>query len=97
MLINFRLAHVKEMFKVATKEDILKESQVRETEHLEVHLTKDTFREACEGLEAWKADMPEVANDYEAVAGTEAQTVGFALLAVFLLNSMFPVTEILPS
>ena len=75
LLINFRLAHVKEMLAVASKEDILKEAQVRETEHLEVHLDKETFDEACEGLKAWKADMPEVAGDYEAVAGAEAQVV----------------------
>ena len=62
------------MFAVAGKEDILKESQVRETEHLEVHLSKDSFDEARQGLEAWTADMPEVADDYEAVAGAEAQT-----------------------
>lgn len=75
MLINFRLAHVKEMHAVASKEDILKESQVRETEHLEVHMSQETFNEACEGLKAWTVDMPGVANDYSTCAGADAQVV----------------------
>ena len=75
MLINFRLAHVKEMHAVAYQEDIIKESQVRETEHVEVHMSQETFDEACEGLKAWKADMPEVASEYTTCTGAEAQEV----------------------
>lgn len=75
MLIDFRLAHVREMQEIASKEDILKESQVRVTEHLEVYYTQDDFTEACEDLKRWKSDMPEVANEFIACAGAEAQEV----------------------
>ena len=63
------------MHAVASQEDIMKESQVRETEHLEIHMSEETFDEAREGLKAWQADMPEVANDYSTCVGAEAQEV----------------------
>ncbi|EKM59345.1 uncharacterized protein PHACADRAFT_249776 [Phanerochaete carnosa HHB-10118-sp] len=72
-LNSFRLAHVRELQAIASREDILKESQVRVTEHLEVFFTQDDFTEEREALEEWKEDGPEVAQEYVAYAGTEAQ------------------------
>lgn len=69
LLINFRLAHVREMLAIAQKEDIMTESQLRETEHVEVHLKQESFDEARQQLEAWKADMPEVADEFTAREG----------------------------
>ncbi|EKM60536.1 uncharacterized protein PHACADRAFT_246535 [Phanerochaete carnosa HHB-10118-sp] len=73
ILNSFRLAHVRELQAIASQEDILKESQVRVTEHLEVFFTQDDFTEECEALEEWKGDVPEVAQEYIAYADTEAQ------------------------
>ncbi|THG98993.1 hypothetical protein EW026_g3279 [Hermanssonia centrifuga] len=66
MLIRFRLAHVQDLKAVATEEHILKESQIRVTEHLEVHINREYFEEAREELEGWKADMPDEAEAFAA-------------------------------
>lgn len=72
MLIQFRLAHVREMHEIASAEDIMKECQVRETEHFEVYSEQDAFEEAKEELKVWKAAMPEAAEGFTAVDGDEA-------------------------
>ncbi|KAI0344212.1 FAD dependent oxidoreductase [Trametopsis cervina] len=63
-LIRFRLAHIRELQAIASAEDILKQSQVRTTEHLEVYYTQDAFDEAVRDLNAWKADMPDEAEGF---------------------------------
>ena len=64
---------------MASVEDILKESQVRDTEHLEVFFERDAFAEAKQGLEAWKADMPDESQGFDAYEGNEAIKVWFYL------------------
>ncbi|KAI0089885.1 FAD dependent oxidoreductase [Irpex rosettiformis] len=71
-LMRFRLAHTPELQAIAGKEDLLKESQVRTTEHLEVYYTEKTFGEAQAELAAWKADMPDEADTFTAYDGKEA-------------------------
>jgi hypothetical protein len=75
LLVKFRLAHVQEMQAIASKEDILKESQVRVTEHLEVYMTQEGLDEAKEELKGWTADMPDIAKEYVAYSGEEARQV----------------------
>ena len=79
---------------MASQEDILKESQVRTTEHLEVHYTQETFAEAKEELDAWKADMPTEAGDYVAYEGQEAIEVR-SLVSPYAAGLLRPhITEI---
>ena len=56
-LVAFRRAHITEMLRVASDEDILKEVQVRETEHLDVFTCPTAFGEAKENLAKWRAEM----------------------------------------
>lgn len=84
MLIRFRLAHVQDLKAVATEEDILKESQIRVTEHLEVHINREYFEEAREELEGWKADMPDEAEAFAAFEESQVVEVrGFLLTLRF--------------
>ena len=64
--MQFRLAHTPELQDVANREDIVKESQIRTTEHLEVFYTDKAFVEAQAELGAWRADMPDEAEDFVA-------------------------------
>lgn len=57
---------------MASQEDILKESQIRTTEHVEAHFSTETFNDAQEGLRAWKADMPIEAQDFMTYEGAKA-------------------------
>ena len=57
-MIAFRRAHIIEMLHVAFEEDILKESQVRETEHLDVFTCVEAFEKAKANLARWRAEMP---------------------------------------
>ncbi|KZT09018.1 FAD dependent oxidoreductase [Laetiporus sulphureus 93-53] len=70
--IRFRLAHLKEMKRIADDEDILKESQFRDTEHLDVFTCPDTYAKAKENLAKWKTDMPEEAGSFGFCDKTEA-------------------------
>jgi hypothetical protein len=79
-LVRFRLAHLREMQAVAAAEDIVKDSQIRDTEHLEVYYTEDALEEARRELKAWKADMPEESKDYVLYEGQEAVKVSSCLL-----------------
>lgn len=74
-LIDFRLAHVHDLQRVAAREGVLAASQVRATEHLEVHFTQDTFDDACAQFDAWRADMPDAAREFEACGAVEAREV----------------------
>ncbi|KAM5542144.1 hypothetical protein V8D89_004017 [Ganoderma adspersum] len=57
-LIAFRMSHVTEMLRISSQENIQKQSQVRETEHLDVYTCSIAFAEAKENLSKWRAEMP---------------------------------------
>ncbi len=89
-LVRFRLAHASELQAIASKEDILKESQVRITEHLEVYHTEESYNEAQEELAAWKADMPDAAEEFVAYDGQEASNVRnnyYVSVSVFIIEN----------
>ncbi|KAI0706223.1 FAD dependent oxidoreductase [Cytidiella melzeri] len=71
-LVRFRLSHVHELQSVASVEGMLKESQVRPTEHLEVYYTEDSFKTARKELSEWRADMSREAQDFVVYEGEEA-------------------------
>ncbi len=75
MLVKFRLAHVKEMQRISIAEDVLTESQVRVTEHVEAYMDANAFEEAKDGLSRWKEDMPGEAAPYRAYEGVDATQV----------------------
>ncbi len=58
MVIAFRRSHITELQRVASIEDILKESQCRETEHLDVFTCPKAFATAKDNLAKWRAEMP---------------------------------------
>ncbi|KAL6301008.1 FAD dependent oxidoreductase [Sparassis latifolia] len=74
IMIRFRLEHLREFRRVALAEDILKVSQVRETEHLDVYANTEGFAQAKENLAKWKNDMPVEASGFESYDGSEAKT-----------------------
>ncbi|KAH9923353.1 FAD dependent oxidoreductase [Fomitopsis serialis] len=71
-MIRFRLAHQKEMQRIAEKECIVKESQVRETEHLDVYTCPETYTEAKENLRKWKSAMPDESKTFGFMDAKEA-------------------------
>ncbi|PIL30769.1 hypothetical protein GSI_06937 [Ganoderma sinense ZZ0214-1] len=58
LLVTFRMSHVTEMQRISSQESIQKQSQVRQTEHLDVYTCSIAFAEAKQNLEKWRADMP---------------------------------------
>ncbi|KAI1790486.1 FAD dependent oxidoreductase [Ganoderma leucocontextum] len=58
LLIAFRMSHITEMQRIASQENVQKESQVRETEHLDVYTCSTAFAEAKQNLVKWRAEMP---------------------------------------
>lgn len=74
-MIQFRLAHFKELYSIAVSEDILEYSQCRRTETFDVHTTSQTFDEAKEGLAAWKAAMPAEASSFQISERSDASSV----------------------
>ncbi|KAF9814801.1 hypothetical protein IEO21_04909 [Rhodonia placenta] len=64
MMVKFRLSHLQEMKHIAESEDLLKESQVRDTVHVDVFTCPKTFAEAKETLMKWKADMPDESSTF---------------------------------
>lgn len=74
-MIKFRLAHRPEMQRVVEKEDIVKESQVRETEHIDVFRCRKTYAEAKENLRIWKAAMPEESSSFGFADAEDAITL----------------------
>ncbi|KAI0717510.1 FAD dependent oxidoreductase [Cerioporus squamosus] len=58
VVIAFRRSHITELQRVASVEDILKESQCRETEHLDVFTCPKAFATAKDNLAKWRAEMP---------------------------------------
>ncbi|OSD05706.1 FAD dependent oxidoreductase [Trametes coccinea BRFM310] len=72
IMIAFRRAHLFEVQRIAEEEGILKESQVRETEHLDVFQCPQTFAESKARLEEWRAAMPVESSTFVAYDGDEA-------------------------
>ncbi|KAH9939026.1 FAD dependent oxidoreductase [Epithele typhae] len=71
-LIDFRLAHLAELLRVATAEGIVTRGQVRATEHLDVYTSEETFAEAKDKLAQWRAEMPEAAEGFMSYEREEA-------------------------
>ncbi|KAH9836686.1 FAD dependent oxidoreductase [Rhodofomes roseus] len=71
-MIRFRLAHRGEMQRIAETEDIVKQSQVRETEHLDVYTCPETYAEAKENLRKWKSAMPDESSTFGCMDTKEA-------------------------
>ena len=63
-IIQFGLQHIDELIQVATLEDVVKHTQAREVESLDVYFTPDAFEQGKQNLRTWKADMPLEADDY---------------------------------
>ena len=57
---------MKEMYAISREEDILNESQVRTTEHLESYMTVEDFEEARGKFALWKEEMPDESALFEA-------------------------------
>ncbi|KAI9065775.1 FAD dependent oxidoreductase [Trametes sanguinea] len=72
VMVAFRRAHLFEMQRIAEQEGIVKESQVRETEHLDVFQCAQTFAESKAKLEEWRAAMPAESSTFVAYEGDEA-------------------------
>lgn len=71
-MIKFRLAHLQEFMHIATSEDIVKESQCRETEHIDVFTCPVSFAEAKDNLVKWKSEMPVEASSFGYCEGRDA-------------------------
>ena len=74
-MVKFRLAHRKEMQRIAEEEDILKESQVRETEHIDVFTCPQKYAEAKDNLRIWKAAMPKESASFGFIDAEQAISV----------------------
>lgn len=81
-MIKFRLAHRQEMQRVVEKEEIVKESQIRETEHVDVFRCPKKYAEAKENLRTWKAAMPEESSPFGFADAEDAITVSFKYVQV---------------
>ncbi|OBZ78578.1 MutS 4 [Grifola frondosa] len=71
-MIRFRQAHIREFIQIAATEDILKESQCREIEHLDVFTCPISFAVAKQNLAAWQSDMPSEASSFNCYDSKEA-------------------------
>ena len=76
-LIAFRMSHVAEMLRISERENIQKQSQVRETEHLDVYTCSIAFEEAKENLAKWRAEMPLESSTFIVHGREEAIGVSF--------------------
>ena len=76
VLIAFRRSHISELQHVASVEDIQKESQCRETEHLDVFTCPTAFATAKSNLAKWRAEMPLEASSFVSYERDEAIQVG---------------------
>ncbi|KAI8983275.1 nucleotide-binding domain-containing protein [Trametes punicea] len=72
LMLAFRLAHFSELWRIAVEEDIFKESQIRETEHLETYTCRKSFEEAKVKLADWRTDMPAESRTFVVHEGEEA-------------------------
>ena len=81
-LIRFRLEHFKELHSIAVSKDILEYSQCRKTETFDVHTTSQTFKEAKQGLAAWKAAMPVESSSFRVSEGNDPSAVRILSLVI---------------
>jgi hypothetical protein len=79
-IIRFRLAHLTELLGVAAEENLLEESQCRETQTYDVFQDRNLYRYAKELLEVYKRDLPSEGAEYEVIEDEEALKVGARLL-----------------
>ncbi|EGO00875.1 hypothetical protein SERLA73DRAFT_178847, partial [Serpula lacrymans var. lacrymans S7.3] len=72
-MIKFRLAHVEELGHVAEEEDILKESQWRGVETVDVFYDQNMFDEAKSKLQVFREAMPVESEHYRALESEDAK------------------------
>ncbi|RPD70826.1 FAD dependent oxidoreductase [Lentinus tigrinus ALCF2SS1-7] len=72
VVIAFRRFHITELHRVASVEDILKESQCRETEHLDVFTCPKAFATAKDNLGKWRMEMPAESSTFVSYERDEA-------------------------
>ncbi|KAI0761166.1 FAD dependent oxidoreductase [Trametes elegans] len=72
VMVAFRRAHLTELLRIAAEEDILNESQCRETEHIDVFTCPKTFAKAKDNLARWRAAMPAEASSFVCYKRVEA-------------------------
>ncbi|TFK89268.1 FAD dependent oxidoreductase [Polyporus arcularius HHB13444] len=72
VVIAFRRSHITELQRVASIEDILKESQCRETEHIDVFTCPKAFATAKDNLAKWRAEMPSESSTFGSHGREEA-------------------------
>ena len=62
-MFAFRHAHLSELKHVALAEGILSNSQIRDTEQVDVFTSEEAFSTAKADLEKWRVDMPDEASN----------------------------------
>ncbi|KAF7784803.1 hypothetical protein Agabi119p4_968 [Agaricus bisporus var. burnettii] len=66
-IVRFRLSHLDELLAVASEENLLEESQCRETRAYDVYQNPSLYRNAKKLLEVFKRDLPVEGSDMEIV------------------------------
>ena len=92
VIVAFRRSHITEMQRIASQENIQKQSQIRETEHLDVYTCPTVFAEAVDNLAKWRAEMPLesssfVVHEREEAINVRAYTDTMPLLRLLTLCS----------
>ena len=75
-IIQFRLAHLPEILKVAAEERLTEESQCREVEAFDVFHDAGLFGQAKEKLSEYQEAMPYEGSSYRLHEGTTSMKVG---------------------
>lgn len=74
-IVRFRRAHLSAVREAVEATGALDYSQIRDVEKLDIHFTRDTFEEHLKALEVWRTDMPEEAEGFHVIRGSEAAKV----------------------
>ena len=96
VMVAFRRAHITEMQRIASQENIQKQSQIRETEHLDVYTCPTVFAEAVDNLAKWRAEMPLASSSFVVHEREEAIKVRAYTNTMSLLYSLILCSEISP-
>ncbi|KAF7590830.1 hypothetical protein BBP40_002299 [Aspergillus hancockii] len=66
-VMRFRLAHLKEILKVAEEYDLTEETQARKVQFLSVHFDNERWRETKRCIDRFKEAMPEESADWQLI------------------------------
>lgn len=75
-IIRFRLSHLSELLAVASEENLLGDSQCRETQSYDVYQDTGLYHSAKQLLEIYKRDLPLEGSEFEVVENKDALAVG---------------------